>query len=197
MDTTTPRRTNPPEYTLDIFASRNHARDILRGILHLIFFHRTFTTITPSTHEILDTTLPLVPDDNDLSTLIDQCVNDLLRQLDLDYPQQSGGRGQLAVSFSERKRRKGWFNTGGEEEFVWERWVVSLTLAAPKTEQEVRKVRNAMERSLSVAFGKVMKVVGSQTEHIPPITSNEGNPFPYAISVGRGNEGWGRGMRVF
>ena len=62
---------------------------------------------------------------------------------------------------------------------------------------ESYKVRRAMEKSLDNAFAKVMAVVGRDTAHIPPITTNEGNPFPYSILVKRRDDGWGRGMRVF
>lgn len=54
-----------------------------------------------------------------------------------------------------------------------------------------------MEKSLDNAFGKIMRIVGRDTAHIPPITTNDGNPFPYSIHVTSKAEGWGRGMRVF
>ena len=96
----------------------------------------------------------------------------------------------------EKRRRKGWFGSAADEELVWERWVISLALANPKTEDERRKCRLAMEKSLDIAFRKVMGVVSKETAHIPPITTNEGNPFPFSVKVGRREEGWGR-MRVF
>lgn len=48
-------------------------------------------------------------------------------------------RGQIAVQFFEKKRRKGgglgWFGGGkGEEEVCWEVWMVEVTLAMPRTE---------------------------------------------------------------
>lgn len=145
-----PRQTSTPSYNLDLFADRAHARDIATSILHLIFFHRVFSTITPSSLDVLDLTLPRVID-NDLGALVDQRVNDLLRALDVDVGQQQGGgypgggggasgwqvgggRGQIAIHFLERKRRKGWFGNANDEEMVWESWVVGLTLANPRTE---------------------------------------------------------------
>lgn len=62
---------------------------------------------------------------------------------------------------------------------------------------ETFKTRKAMEKSLDNAFAKTMAIVGRDTGHIPPITTNEGNPFPYSIQVKSKNDGWGRGMRVF
>ncbi|KAL1302289.1 hypothetical protein AAFC00_002707 [Neodothiora populina] len=185
-----------PEYALDLFADRTNARDVARGILHLIFFHRMFASITPSTLDVLDVALPRVID-NDLDAVVDQRVNDLLRQLDHDYPQQHGGRGQIAIHFSERKRRKGWFGNTNDDELIWETWIISFTMASPRTESDTYKVRKATEKSLDNAFAKVMSIVARDTAHIPPITTNEGNPFPYSIQVKSKNEGWGRGIRVF
>lgn len=147
------RQQQTPSYNLDLFADRIHARDVATAVLHLIFFHRVFSTISPSTLDVLDLTLPRVID-NDLGALIDQRVNDLLRQLDVEVgggggyaggggtggggigagAGGGGGRGQIAIHFSEKKRRKGWFGNANDEEMVWESWLVSLTLASPRTE---------------------------------------------------------------
>jgi len=48
-------------------------------------------------------------------------------------------RGQLAVQFFEKRRKKGgglgWFGGGrAEEEVCWEIWRLEVTLATPKTE---------------------------------------------------------------
>lgn len=79
--------------------------------------------------------LPIATD-NDLGALVDQRVNDLLRQLDLDHAQEQGGggRGQLAITFMEKRRRKGWFGGNNDEEMVWERWLLNFTLATPRNE---------------------------------------------------------------
>lgn len=45
----------------------------------------------------------------------------------------AGPRGQIAVRFFEKRRRKAWF-TKGEEEVCWEQWTLNVTLATPRTE---------------------------------------------------------------
>lgn len=149
-----PRR--PPEYILEIFADPAHVKDIVKGtlgassptqsaytehesgILHTIFFHRYFPSIRPSSLEVLDLTLPLVIDP-ELETLVDTRVAQLIRQLSSTTSPNSSVRGQIAVQFFEKKRRKGgglgWFGGGkGEEEVCWEVWMVEVTLAMPRTE---------------------------------------------------------------
>lgn len=71
----------PQEFILDAFADPTSVRDVVRGILHTIFFHRYFPTITPQTHEVLDLTLPYVAEP-ELETLIDQRTATLVRDLD-------------------------------------------------------------------------------------------------------------------
>lgn len=46
----------------------------------------------------------------------------------------SSGRGQLAVSFTERRRRKTYFFGKAEEEVCWETWVLDVTCATPRTD---------------------------------------------------------------
>jgi autophagy-related protein 101 len=105
------------------------------GILHTIFFHRFFPAIRPGTRDVLDLTLPFVAD-VELETLIDQKTAALVRQLDTSSDmdaRSTGVRGQLAVQFFEKRRRKAWF-TKGEEEVCWEQWTIDVTLATPRTE---------------------------------------------------------------
>jgi autophagy-related protein 101 len=105
------------------------------GILHTIFFHRFFPSIRPKTRDVLDLTLPVV-EDVELETLIDQRTTALVRQLGASSDmgvRSTGVRGQIAVQFFEKRRRKAWF-TKGEEEVCWEQWTLDVTLATPRTE---------------------------------------------------------------
>lgn len=88
--------------------------------------------------EVLDLTLPVVTNP-ELETLIDTRVGQLVRQLSSDTSPQGSVRGQLAVQFFEKRRKKGgglgWFSGGKvDEEICWEIWHLEITLATPKTE---------------------------------------------------------------
>lgn len=133
-----------PDYTLDLFADATSAKDVTKAVLHTIFFHRYFTPITPISRDLLDLTLPAI-DDVDLETLIDQRAAQLVRELSSDGSgrgfggiaagREGKGRGQLAVQFYEKKRRKGYFGFGKQDEdFCWEQWTLDVTLAVPRTE---------------------------------------------------------------
>ncbi|KAJ5689543.1 hypothetical protein N7462_003935 [Penicillium macrosclerotiorum] len=203
-----PRKT-PPEYFLEIFADTSTVRDVLKGVLNLIFFHRYFPSIRPVTFDVLDLTLPAI-NDADLETLIESRVNALVRQhltsaagaQDGTVGGGGGVRGRIAVEFYEKKRRRTglWFGGlagKGEEEVCWEIWTLDVTIATPRTESERAKVRKAMANMLQKAALKIMNVVNRDKDHIPPITTSESNPFPYRIVVNPRADGWGNRMGLY
>ncbi|KAL8371404.1 hypothetical protein RB595_001284 [Gaeumannomyces hyphopodioides] len=140
---------SPPEFILEAFADPSTVRDVVRGILHTIFFHRFFPSVQPQTREVLDLTLPLV-DDVELETMIDQRAAALARQLDAAQSHQhhpsGGGRGQISVQFFEKKRRKTWLAMRGDEEVCWEWWTVKVTVAEPRTESEICTPKSTQHR---------------------------------------------------
>lgn len=160
MDPTTVSPTAPrqrtPDYTLDIFADPTFAKDIVKAVLHTIFFHRYFTPIVPLSRDLLDLTLPAI-DDVDLETLIDQRASALVRELGSGEGGGGGigrggmgmggvsgaSRGQLAIQFYEKKARRKTYNffSKGEEEVCWEQWTLDVTLATPRTETGTRYIR--------------------------------------------------------
>lgn len=195
-----PRR--PVEYTLELSADRSSLKDVVKGVLHTIFFHRYFTPLYPATHDVLDLTLPFVTDD-DVETLIETRTTTLLRHLDhapTSPPSYSSGgkpsRAQIIVQFLEKKRRKGWF-AKADEETVWENWVVEVTLTTARSEPEAARNRRRMEGELQKACMRVVTLVNRERGHIPPITTNESNPFPYKILVNPRDDGWGQKMGIF
>lgn len=117
------------------------------AILHTIFFHRFFPSITPQSREVLDITLPFVQD-QELDTMIEKRAAELDRELSAErthaphsaggVPVGGGGRGNVSVQFFEKKRRKTWYMRaaygGGDEEICWESWTVKVTVAEPRTE---------------------------------------------------------------
>lgn len=203
----------PAEYQLEITADRSAAKDVIQGrysgsladpadllaILHTIFFHRVFTAIYPSTHEVLDTTLPYVSDDEVEST-IDQRTSSFLRQLEAEStsPQSKRGHGQLVVQFSEKKRRKsGWFVSKADEETIWEIWTIDITLTGARSEPEAARNKRLMEKSLETAAMRILSIVNGEKSHIPPITTNESNPFPYQILINPKGDYFGQKGGIF
>ncbi|OAA47989.1 DUF1649 domain protein [Beauveria brongniartii RCEF 3172] len=228
MDTTAATNA-PPEFILDVFADPRSVRDIVRAILHTIFFTRFFPAVHPSTRNVLDlVTLPYV-DDDELATMIEQRAAALERQLDAERSSShhttaaarqqysssgttaaaaaaaavttsssaSGARGQVSVRFFEKRRRKAWLSRG-DEEVCWECWTVKVTVAEPRTESERNKVRRAMEQTLLTTAMKIVTFANTHKDHIPPITTQGGNPFPCKISIEqKESTGWASRMRIY
>lgn len=209
----------PPEYTLELSADRSNVKDVIKGeseiswrtfldsrsrlggILHTIFFHRIFSTLRPATHDVLDTTLPYVSED-DVEDLIEQRINAFIRQVESTSTQQSPqsqtktGRGQLVLQFLEKKRRKGWFVAKADEETVWENWILDITLTTARSEPEATRNRKQMEQQLQNAAMKTVMIMNRDRSHIPPITTTETNPFPYQILVNPKSDGWGQKIGI-
>lgn len=144
--------------------------------------------LRPATHDVLETTLPYVSED-DVENLIEQRTNALIRQIESTSTpqspqyQQKSGRGQLVLQFLEKKRKKGWFVAKADEETVWETWSVDVTVTTARSEPEAARNRRQMEQMLQNAAMKVVMIMERDRSHIPPITTTETNPFPYQILI--------------
>nr|POE56682.1 meiotically up-regulated gene 66 protein [Quercus suber] len=183
----------PPEFILELSVDRSNVKDVVKGVLHTIFFHRLFTALLPATHDVLDMTLPYVSLDN-IDALINQRTETLSRSLNSNA---STVRGQVVVQFNEKKRRKGWFVAKADEESAWETWIVNVSILSARSEREKNEVRAAMEASLQKAVTDVTEIVNRERAHIPPITTNETNPFPYQILINPKEGGLGTKMGIF
>ncbi|KAK0645947.1 autophagy-related protein [Cercophora newfieldiana] len=205
-----------PEFILEAFADPNSVRDVVRGILNLIFFLRFFPTVPPRTRDVLGLDLAYVAED-EIETLIEQRVTTLVRQLEAERSQphhanhslqhaSSGsgnggsGRGQVAVKFFEKRRRKAWYPLRSDDEVCWENWVIKVTVADPKTEGERAKVRKATVTTLNNTVFKIITLVNAHKDHIPPITTTDSNPFPYEININphkSAESGWAARIGIY
>jgi len=191
----------------------------IKALLHSIFFHRVFGNVQPLTRDILDVTFPYT-DDPDLESLIDSQTRSFLRYIDTHPPptvgpsadvqgditqlqKEGAAKSQVAIHFYEKVTRRAswWASKAAESEVCWEKWELNCQfLPIARTEREKTKARRIMENQLSAALLKIVMLT-QKTDHIPPITTNEANPFPYQIVVpsstvqpvglGMDGEGWG------
>lgn len=153
---------------------------------------------------MLDLTLPYVSEE-DVESTIEAKTTSLLRALDTSsielspqYSSTKSSHGTLVVQFLEKKRRKsGWFVTKADEESVWEVWIIDVTVTAARSESEAARNRRRMERGLQEAALRVLEVVNQDRGYIPPITTNDANPFPFQIAVNPKSDGWGQKIGIF
>ncbi|KAH9884648.1 DUF1649-domain-containing protein [Cubamyces lactineus] len=168
-----------PTITIDLVLDRQQTKEVLRAVLHAILFHRLFGTVKPQTFEVLDVTMPGV-DDNEITHLVEEKVDAFWRGVE-------GGankRGQILVTFSEKRPRKSWFLIG-EEEIPWEQWIINAEIRQPSDRE-----RQKFDADLAAALTKSLEtmLVHSSSEKgraaVPLITNASSiSPFPIKMAV--------------
>jgi len=175
---------NPyPTVTIDVVLDRQTAKEVLRGVLHSILFHRLFGTVVPQTFEVLDVTMPGVSD-VEMERLIEEKVNAFWKGIESG----TNRRGQIVLTFSEKRPKKSWFQIY-EEEVPWEQWVVNAELRQLKTERDPQAFNATLSNSLTHALRVILTHTSSLRGRtaVPPITKVDGiSPFPLKIAVRMG-----------
>ncbi|KAA8911137.1 autophagy-related protein [Sphaerosporella brunnea] len=185
----------PPVFTLDVLTDRQLLSDVLKGVLTTLFFHRLFNSLRPRTRDLLDLTLPTF-DDAELEASIDARLATLARYLSVESA-AAGERARLQVQFFEKRpRRAGWFGKA-EEKVCWEEWRIEVEVVGWRSEAERATVRERIEEQLHRTVLKIITTASNEKSHVPPITTNDANPFPYAIALAPKGETWGTRMGIF
>ncbi|KAL1935385.1 hypothetical protein VTP01DRAFT_4525 [Rhizomucor pusillus] len=180
---------NAQEFNVEMTAvPRDLVKDVLRALLHAIFFHRLLVNVTPRELRFLDITVSAT-DSREVESLIEERIADFLYNTSPSHIRQGK---KIAVLFYEKRLKKNWFQFSKSEELVcWEQWVITVDFTQPQSEQERQKAMRSVERQLSQRLMDILKLANDNKEHIPSITTTEGNPFPYKIAVPTQSESWG------
>ncbi|CAO3660397.1 unnamed protein product [Umbelopsis ramanniana] len=123
-------------------------------------------------------------------------VEDLIEEKVVDfYMSMSTGQnkrqGKIAVLFYEKRLKNNWWQFSKSEELIcWEQWAITITVLEPQSEQEKQKIKKSTERQLNQNLMKILNIINEHKEHIPSITTTEGNPFPYQIAILGSSESW-------
>ena len=67
----------------------------------------------------------------------------------------------------------------------------------PRTEAERIKVMKSVAMKLQKTAIKIVTTVTKHKDHIPPITANDSNPFPFSVSMSARAETWGKSIGLF
>ncbi|KAF7730663.1 hypothetical protein EC973_001612 [Apophysomyces ossiformis] len=163
---------------------RESIRDVLRALLHSIFFHRLLVNVAPRELRVLDTTVSIT-DSPDIEKLVEDRITEFLQN------NSHVKQGKMAVLFYEKRLKKNWFQLSKSEELVcWEQWAITLGILHPQNDQERQKAQRSVERQLPLRLLDILKMANDHKEHIPSITTTEGNPFPYQIAIPSQSESW-------
>ncbi|KAI0370122.1 DUF1649-domain-containing protein [Pilatotrama ljubarskyi] len=168
-----------PTITIDLVLDRLQTKEVLRAVLHSILFHRLFGTVKPRTFEVLDVTMPGV-DDEEIMHLVEDKVDAFWRGIEGD----SNKRGQIMVTFSEKRPRKSWFLIG-EEEIPWEQWIINAEIRQP-SERERQKFNAELAATLTKSLQTMLVHSSSEKGRsaVPLITNASSiSPFPIKMAV--------------
>ncbi|EMD32500.1 hypothetical protein CERSUDRAFT_118535 [Gelatoporia subvermispora B] len=169
-----------PTITIDLVLDRLTTKDVLCAVLHSILFHRLFGTIKPQTFDILDVTMPGV-DDPEMIALVENKVDSFWKGMESG----SNKRGQVIVTFSEKRPRKTWFMLG-EEEVPWEQWIINAEIRHIVTDKDRQKFNTELASALSKSLEVMLTHTSSERGRaaVPLITSAQGvSPFPIKVTV--------------
>jgi len=174
-----------PTITIDLVLDRHTTKEVLQAVLHAILFHRLFGLVKPQTFDVLDVTMPGVSDPE-----MEQLVNE---KVDAFWRGVEGGlskRGQITVTFSEKRPKKSWFQVYmGEEEVPWEQWIINAELRQPKSDRDRQQFLTTLAATLTKAVQTMLVHTSSEKGRtaVPLITNATGiSPFPIRIAVGVG-----------
>mmetsp|Transcript_21735 Transcript_21735/g.39282 ORF Transcript_21735/g.39282 Transcript_21735/m.39282 type:complete len:242 (+) Transcript_21735:29-754(+) len=113
---------------------------------------------------------------SDLDRKVDDSIETFLRTLTPIGPELM--RGNLAVSFFERRSKNKLFGlVNQEEKVVWEQWILRVVVnntPRPMGEDEAsvierQRIQDTAEGMLKAVLLKVFELAGSETDHIPPV----------------------------
>ncbi|CAE6362603.1 hypothetical protein BN14_07188 [Rhizoctonia solani AG-1 IB] len=170
----------PIKIVFEFKVDRDLTKELLRGLIHAILFHRAFGFVKPTSRDALDVTMPAIEDDN-LSRQVDRKIDQFKQLLDDSPGLGTAGRkrGQMMVTFSELRTSKGWFSSA-EEEVPWEEWTIVIEAHSKQTVS-----RATTSQALAQALHRIIVHTSSAhgREIVPAIrtVTNSLSPFPYSI----------------
>ncbi|KAH9914903.1 autophagy-related protein [Epithele typhae] len=168
-----------PTITIDLVLDRLQTREVLRAVLHAVLFHRLFGTVRPRTFEVLDVTMPGVDDDG-MRQRIEDTVGAFWKGVEGD----ANKRGQIMVTFSEKRQRKTWFIMG-EEEVPWEQWIINAEIRQP-SEKDRQRFNADLAGTLTKSLHTMLAHASSERGRaaVPLITDASSiSPFPIKMAV--------------
>ncbi|KAG0293215.1 hypothetical protein BGZ96_003156 [Linnemannia gamsii] len=175
----------PVMFPVELTVERSYLKDALRAILHTVLFHRVFANIKPRDMDILDLTIPII-DDPEVDKLVDEKITAFVKVVDAN-PQS---KGQIGIMFYEKRTKRAWF-TSTSSEVCWEQWAITINVVTNINDKDKQRSIKNMEKALSSLFLSILRTVNERKDHIPPITTSDGNPFPYQIVIPTASDTWG------
>ncbi|XAR60218.1 hypothetical protein NMG60_11033491 [Bertholletia excelsa] len=173
-------------------------REVLRCILHTIFFHRALGLVRPKDVDLELFEITYVQcGDVELEKKIDEKIEQFVDRVE----KHANKKNQICLSFYEVKNKQGSWFTNKVGRLYWEHWYINLNVVQQKAQpsksyhskvvidpedstSEERSIRRAaLETSLRDVLLQIIKFVNEKRDHVPPIPNIESVYFPYEITI--------------
>jgi len=155
-------------------------RDTLRCLLHTIMFNRAFGLVVPR-EEIIDAIDFAYVRCDDVT--IHKQIEDHIEKFESVLSSRETKKGQLVISFSEKRSKKVWWKSY-EEKVCWEQWILTITINDKASESDNYQAQNeVLAKRLRKRMFHILQIVNEKKNHIPPLKTNELTPFPYEITI--------------
>lgn len=174
-----------------VFELEQHqVHEVLRILLHTIVFNRALGPVKPVERdsELFAVTWVECGDPE-----VSRKVEEKIGQFGAWVQRNPGKRGQVCLSFYEKRQRQSWFSTA-EERLYWEQWVLEVAVAEPPPaefeEQQAfaasslrAQRRQRLQAAIEEGLTCIVRAVNDKRDHIPPVVSASAVTFPFDIQV--------------
>jgi autophagy-related protein 101 len=169
-------------------------KEVLRCLLHTILYQRILGATPSNRHREEESTLFEISylrfDDEGVRATVEERIEQFAKSLD----RANEVRGQVDLSFFERRLRKGLLGLHNVEERVcWERWSVPLTVRSRPYQHhsERAEAQATLETQLTERLCVILHMCAEKKEHLPPIESLARDAIAFEISTTNSAESWG------
>ncbi|KXN83417.1 hypothetical protein AN958_01466 [Leucoagaricus sp. SymC.cos] len=118
-----------------------------------------------------------------MEQLVHDKVESFWRAIQIDMKR----RGQIIVTFSEKRPKKSWYQLYmADEEVPWEQWIINVEFRQHNTEKDRLTFNNNLANTLSKTIQTMLVHTSSERGRavVPPITQSSGiSPFPFKIAT--------------
>ncbi|XP_078179971.1 autophagy-related protein 101-like [Carex rostrata] len=173
-------------------------REVLRCILHTIFFHRALGLVRPRDVDCELFELTYVQCGvAEVEKEIEEKINEFITKVS-KHPNR---RNQICLSFYEMKSKQSAWSSSKTERVYWERWFINLQIINQRMNtkskhtrvgsdhgefslEEKKLHRSALEASIRENLLRIIKFANEKMDHLPHIPPNfEGISYPYEIAI--------------
>lgn len=169
-------------------------KEALRCTLHTILYQRVLGAPPTNRHLEVESTLfeltYLRCHDEGMRATVEERIEQFANAID----RAGQARGQVDLSFFERRQRKGLLGLHNVEERVcWERWSIPLRIQSRPYQHHAERAeaQAALEEQLGERLCSIISMCAEKKEHLPPIEALAHGSIAYEISTTNSGESWG------